>query len=161
MGVYSDLLNACLTVVQQIPAPALTAPTPKFAKRFKPEYVPQQDNLPQVIVATREDLAPRVKPGSVVFNNAVVVIYEIYVGVFVQMSWDANQIAWRDDAWDAISNALWSPAAVTTVIDSNDHVWDCDYEPNASAPRSWDEKAITGSWQRFDFKATRVRSTKG
>ena len=161
MGVYSDLLAACLNQVQAIPAPALTNPTPKFASRFKPEYVPQLDNLPQVIVATREDLAPRIAPGLVTFESTAVVTLEIYVGLFVQFSWDPAQIKWRDDAWTAISNALWSPNAVKTVINAADFVWNCKYEPNASAPQTWDKELITGSWQRFDFSATRVRSTKG
>jgi hypothetical protein len=150
MALYLDIRDA---VVARIRALELFENV-RITPRRKPSFVAAQDALPQVVVATREDLAERVE--SLQFGNSCNLVFEIYVGCITDSRWTDDQSLRRLDWREAIRLDLWNPLRLGLAASGE---WDVDYDPQPAGGEPPPPNA-DGSWQRFDYKVKTARYTE-
>lgn len=145
-AIYAQVL---LAVKARLEATASLVALPvKLRKR--PQHVGAQDQMRQLIVAPRDDLAERVVRQT--FGGVTWLVFEVYVGVVVNDEWSEElllqRMQWRED----IRQALWEPQLLGLSAIGE---FDVDYDP--SGPGEPGPARTDVDWQRFDYKVSTQR----
>ncbi len=146
---YRIVVDAALAVVTD----AMENRGVPVVRRTRPAWVPLLDTANTVLIAPNERMQPVVV--RLLFNNVVVLGYEVFVGSFVD---DRQEDA--DQAWKVAENleiargALWEPE----ILGLRDLYgeFDVTFDPSGGAGQP-PPTGVRGWWHcfRYDFKTQR------
>ena len=143
MPTYFDVLDACRKTVEGIPGFKGVA----LHVRKAPLWVPLQDQLPQLVIACRADLAERLHAKTGTTLHAWLE-YQVYMGLFKDARWDAESLRWRLARREDLRRAFLPPKSLYGVAPG--HVWNVAYDP-APAGGGPAPDNVDCSWQSFTF----------
>ncbi len=145
--VYWDLLETVRDAVAVCP----TLDGVPVVVRDRPEWVPLQDHVIQVIIACREDLAEKVRDESL--ERGAQLAYEVYVGIIHDRRMDHGTLRLRLLRRAEVHAAVW------TLNLATDPTFQVEYDPQGSgAKKVGDPKQVSETWMRFDFTVSEFRT---